>query len=84
MCLTIPGQVVSVDRADPSAPTAVVVFEGRPRSVSLLFLPEVREGEFVLVQAGIAITRVPAEEAERALGMARRPLPAAEAPEAVP
>ena len=80
MCLTIPGRVVRITPSPDGPATAEVDFEGSRRPASLIFLPEVAVGEYVLVQAGIAIARVPREEAELALEIARRPLDVA-APE---
>ena len=79
MCLTIPGRVVSVEGG--VAPSAVVEYEGVTRSVSLLYLPDLRPGEYILAQAGFAIQRVPESEALEALAMARRPV---ELPGSVP
>ncbi|HTT35422.1 MAG TPA: HypC/HybG/HupF family hydrogenase formation chaperone [Thermoplasmata archaeon] len=71
MCLTIPGRIVSVDRTDAAAPTATIDFDGLVRTASLLYLPDAAVGEFVMVQAGFAMRRVPADEAREALGYAR-------------
>ena len=78
MCLTIPGRVVRVDGESTEAPTALVDFEGTMKTVSLLYLPGIQPGEYLLSQAGFAIARVPREEAEAALELARRPIPAAD------
>lgn len=44
---------------------ARVQFGGIVREVSLDFEPEAREGDYVLVHVGFAISRVDAEEAAR-------------------
>lgn len=74
MCLTIPGRVLRVEGAGGPSPYAVVDFEGVERRVSLLYLPGIEAGEYLLSQAGFAIAKVPREEALEALELARRPL----------
>lgn len=67
MCLAIPGRVVTwLDREAPFA-RAHVEFGGVQREVSMQCLPEAAEGDYVLVHAGIAISRIDPEEAERIL-----------------
>jgi hydrogenase expression/formation protein HypC len=67
MCLAVPGCIVRwIDRRPPFA-TAVVEFGGVRRDVNLACTPEAEIGDYVLVHAGIAITRIDAEEAARVL-----------------
>lgn len=80
MCLAIPGRIEAIDGTDPLTRTATVEFEGERRSVRLLYLPEAAVGDYVLVQAGYATSRVPLAEAREALALARAtPVPAAAA-----
>lgn len=66
MCLGVPGQVI--DRSETGDLLfGTVDLDGVRRSVCLACVPDVRPGEFVLVHAGIALTRLDAEEAARAL-----------------
>jgi hydrogenase expression/formation protein HypC len=63
MCLAVPGRVVEwIERESPFA-RAAVEFGGVRRQVSMAFVPEANEGDYVLVHAGIAITRIDADEA---------------------
>jgi hydrogenase expression/formation protein HypC len=71
MCLAIPGRIVSVDSSDPVQPVARVDFEGHLKTVSLLYEPEARVGDYVIVQSGFATRRVDSAEALEALAMAR-------------
>lgn len=67
MCLAVPGRIVHViDGAAPFA-SAAVEFGGVRRTVNIACTPEAREGDYVMVHAGIAIARVNAEEAARIL-----------------
>lgn len=71
MCLAIPGRVVAVDSSDPAGPVADVDYGFTVRRASLLYLPDVRVGEFVIVHAGFATGRVSEAEAQEALAYAR-------------
>ena len=67
MCLAVPGELVAwIDREPPFA-RANVAFAGIEREVSMLCLPEAVEGDFVLVHAGIAISRIDPIEAQQLL-----------------
>jgi hydrogenase expression/formation protein HypC len=67
MCLAVPGKIVELLEADPPFASAVVEFGGVRRRVSVACVPEAAEGDYVMVHAGIAISRVNAEEAARVL-----------------
>ena len=64
MCLAVPGRILATDERNGSR-MARVQFGGIVREVSLDFEPEAREGDYVLVHVGFAISRVDAEEAAR-------------------
>jgi hydrogenase expression/formation protein HypC len=67
MCLAVPGKVVRwLDRSEPFA-RAEVEFDGVRREVGMAFTPEAREGEYVIVHAGVAISVLAAAEAESLL-----------------
>jgi hydrogenase expression/formation protein HypC len=65
MCLSVPGQVVDLD-ADRQVAT-IAVLDAR-REVSVLLVPEVVVGDWVLVHVGFAIARI--DEAEAAASLA--------------
>jgi hydrogenase expression/formation protein HypC len=67
MCLAIPGKVVELLDNDPPFTAALVEFGGVRRQVSLACVPEALIGDYVLVHAGVAISRINAEEAEKVL-----------------
>jgi hydrogenase expression/formation protein HypC len=58
MCLAIPGRVLSVDGT-----TARVDFHGVVREIDVSLVPDVSEGDYVLVHAGHAIEEVETEDA---------------------
>lgn len=67
MCLGVPMQVVSVDGTD-----IVAEIDGVRREASLMILDdEVRVGDFVIVHAGFAISRLDEAEARETLAMMR-------------
>jgi hydrogenase expression/formation protein HypC len=65
MCLTVPGQIVSVEGTDPRL--ARVDFGVAQRTANLMYTPEADVGDFVIVQAGFAIRILTTAEAEEAL-----------------
>jgi len=67
MCLAVPGKIVQLMEAAPPFSSAIVEFGGVRREVSVACVPEASEGDYVMVHAGIAISRVNAEEAARVL-----------------
>ena len=67
MCLAVPGKVVQWVERKPPFSSAAVEFGGVRRQVSMVCVPDVETGEYVLVHAGIAISQIDAAEAERVL-----------------
>lgn len=67
MCLAVPGQILELNDAEPPFASAIVEFGGVRRTVSMSCVPEAGLGDFVMVHAGIAISRVDSEEAARVL-----------------
>ena len=59
MCLAFPAKVIEVKGS-----LAKVERSGITRDVSLMLLPEAKEGDYVLVHAGFAMQIVEAREAE--------------------
>jgi hydrogenase expression/formation protein HypC len=71
MCLGIPGLVVERPEPADALAFAHVEFAGVRRRVSLACVPDAEPGDYVIVHAGIAISRLDAEEAERLLAHLR-------------
>lgn len=67
MCLGVPGKVVEWIDHDPTFGRALVEFGGIRRECHMACVPDAKVGEYVIVHAGIAITRVNEEEAQRTL-----------------
>jgi len=65
MCLGVPGQIVESPVDDDDLRMAVVEFAGVRRSVCLACVPDATTGDFVVVHAGFAISRIDPLEAVR-------------------
>lgn len=59
MCLAVPAKVI--EKKDMMATVEV---EGIKRDISLMLLPEAKEGDFILMHAGFAIQVIDEEEAK--------------------
>jgi hydrogenase expression/formation protein HypC len=68
MCLGIPGQITSITN-DELMRTGKVDFGGVVRDVSLAFVPDAECGDYVIVHAGFAISRLDEEEAMATLDL---------------
>jgi hydrogenase expression/formation protein HypC len=63
MCLAIPGEVLSV--RDEALRTGRVGFGGVVKEVCLAYVPEAVVGDYVIVHAGFAISRLDRAAAAR-------------------
>ena len=67
MCVAVPMKVSAIDGAMGTAEIG-----GVSRQISVLMLPDVRVGDYVIVHAGYAIERLDEEEALRTLELFRQ------------
>jgi len=65
VCLAIPGEIRTI--ADDELRTARVAFGAVMKDVCLAYVPEARVGDFVIVHAGFAISRLDRDAAARTL-----------------
>jgi hydrogenase expression/formation protein HypC len=65
MCLGVPGLVLERSQPGEDLAFGVVEFAGVRRRVCLACVPEATPGDYVIVHAGIAISRVDPVEAQR-------------------
>lgn len=63
MCLGVPGEVKSITEGDLRM--GRVAFGGVIKEICLAYVPEAEVGDFVVVHAGFAISRIDREAAER-------------------
>lgn len=62
MCLAVPAEVIEI-----KGEMATVEVEGNTRQVSIVLIPRVKIGDFVLMHAGYALEHIDAAEAKATL-----------------
>ncbi len=65
MCLAVPGKIVRIGDEEDGLRYGTADFGGVRKKVCLAFFPDAAVGEFVLVHAGFAISKIYEEEAKR-------------------
>lgn len=66
MCLAIPGKIQSIETLyDGMVRMAKVAFGSIVKEASLEMVPQAKEGDYVLVHVGVAISIVDEEEAQK-------------------
>ena len=63
MCVGVPGQVISIEPNPLGMTMGKVNFGGIVKEVCLAYQPDVQVGDYVLVHAGFAISKVDEREA---------------------
>ncbi|ADG89921.1 hydrogenase assembly protein HypC [Thermobispora bispora] len=71
MCLGIPGRIVEVWE-ERGTRMARADFAGETRKVCLAYLPDLQVGDYILMHAGFALTRLDEEDALATLELMRR------------
>jgi hydrogenase expression/formation protein HypC len=71
MCLAIPGKVAQIEVND-GVRLGRVLFGGIARQACLDFVPEAKQGDYVIVHVGFAISVVDKGEAERSFALLER------------
>jgi hydrogenase expression/formation protein HypC len=65
MCLGVPGKVVRWIERDGTFAQAEIEFDGIRRVCHMACVPDANVNDYVIVHAGIAISRLDADEAQR-------------------
>jgi len=65
MCLAIPGKIESITGDDPLSRMGRINFGGIVKEASLAYVPEANVGNYVIVHAGFALSRVDEDEAQK-------------------
>lgn len=65
MCIALPGRVVSTSLGSDGMPCGAVDFEGVIKEISFVLVPEVRAGDYVVAQMGMALDVLTKEEADQ-------------------
>ncbi|MBU0518975.1 HypC/HybG/HupF family hydrogenase formation chaperone [bacterium] len=63
MCLAIPGKILSIEESNELFRSGKVSFSGIVKEVHLSCVPDASVGDYVIVHAGFAISRLDEEEA---------------------
>ncbi|APZ91727.1 HypC/HybG/HupF family hydrogenase formation chaperone [Fuerstiella marisgermanici] len=58
MCLGVPGRIIKWTNTDPTFASAQIEFSGVARECSMACVPDAKVGDYVVVHAGIAISRI--------------------------
>jgi len=65
MCLAIPGKIESITGDDPLSRMGKINFGGIFKEACLAYVPEAVVGDYVIVHAGFALSRVDEDEAKK-------------------
>ena len=65
MCLAVPGRVLGIAGDDELTRVGRVDFGGVIKQVNLIYVPEARAGDYVLVHVGFALAIIDEQEASR-------------------
>ncbi|MBK6885321.1 MAG: HypC/HybG/HupF family hydrogenase formation chaperone [Tetrasphaera sp.] len=82
MCLGVPGRITRTWSEDDGRLLADADFAGETRTIRLNYLPDLTVGDFTIVHAGYALTRLTPEDAAetirtmREVGLLPTPQPA--------
>jgi hydrogenase expression/formation protein HypC len=71
MCLAVPGRVISIDKANPELVMAKVNFSGVMKDICVQWVPEVKEGDYVLAHVGMALNILDEGEALETIKLIR-------------
>lgn len=77
MCLAVPGLVIEIFDQD-GLKMGRIDYAGSVQRACLEYVPEVREGEYVVVHAGFAITVLDQDEAQKSFEVWREMIESAE------
>lgn len=72
MCLAIPGKIESISGDDPVSRMGRINFGGILKEASLAYVPEATVGNYVIVHAGFALSRVDEAEAQKVFEYLKR------------
>lgn len=71
MCLAVPGKIIDLFD-EGGTPMSRVDFEGTIIPVCMAFLPEAGIGDYVIVHAGFALSKIDENEARLSLALIER------------
>lgn len=72
MCLGVPGRVLSIEIDPAGTAMGKVSFGGVSKEVCMAFVPEAAPGDYVIVHAGFALSRLDEQEAAEVFDLLRQ------------
>jgi hydrogenase expression/formation protein HypC len=72
MCVSVPMQVVEIEKNAGGLVRGKACYGGIVKDVSLQMLPDVRVGDYVMVQFGLATTALSPDEARETLELLKQ------------
>jgi hydrogenase expression/formation protein HypC len=69
VCLAVPGEILRIQTDATGMTTGSVSFGGIVKEVCLAYIEDPQPGEYVIVHAGFAITRIDEAEAQLTLDL---------------
>ena len=72
MCLAIPGKIEQITGDGPVTRMGRINFGGVVKEASLAYVPEAVVGDYVIVHAGFALSRVDEDEARKVFEYLKR------------
>ena len=67
MCLAVPGKIIEITESDNLLRSAKVSFGGAVKTINISFVPEAKEGDYVLAHVGFALSVIDEDEANKTL-----------------
>lgn len=71
MCLGIPGRIIEIWDAPDGGRFAKVVFGEQVKTACLAYLPDLAVGDYTIIHAGFALTRIDEQSARLTLATMR-------------
>lgn len=65
MCLAVPGKIISMEGGSELNLSGKVQFGGIVKEINLACVPEAKIGDYVIVHAGLAISQLDQDEANK-------------------
>lgn len=84
MCLAVPGKILSISGNDALTRSGRVDYGGVVKETSLVYVPEARTGDYVLVHVGFALAVIDEVEAARVFELLQKLEEPAATQQAVP
>lgn len=72
MCLGVPGKIITIDSSNAMLPMARISFGGVIKETCLAYVPDAQIGEYVIVHAGFALSKLNEDEAQEVFDLLKQ------------